>query len=81
MVRPDLWRRVAAARGRYHHPFKEATMSKSPRMWGMMLLAISLVVWGVAQFGLINVQAGGFDVHKLAACLAVGSGALLLMNR
>ena len=50
-------------------------MTKLPRAWGMTLLAIFLILWGVAQFGVINIQAGWFDVHKLAACVAIAAGA------
>ena len=54
---------------------------KFPRGLGMLLLAIFLIVWGVAQFGVINLSAGWLDVHKLAAAVAIAAGILLLLNK
>jgi hypothetical protein len=56
-------------------------MAKFPRGWGMLLLAIFLILWGVAQFGVINLSAGWLDVHKLAACVGIAAGILLLLNK
>jgi len=56
-------------------------MFKSSRGWGMLLLAIFLILWGLAQFGVLNFSAGGFDIHKLAACVGIAAGILLLLNK
>ena len=56
-------------------------MAKLPSAWSTILLAVFLILWGVAQFGVINFQAGWFDVHKLVACVAIAAGTLLLINR
>jgi hypothetical protein len=47
----------------------------------MLLLGIFLILWGVAQLGVFNVQLGWFDAHKLAAGVAIVAGVLLLLNR
>jgi hypothetical protein len=58
-----------------------AMLFKSPRGWGMLLLGIFLILWGVAQLGVIDLQLGWFDAHKLAAGVAIAAGVLLLLNR
>jgi len=54
-------------------------MIRLPSGLGMLLLAIFLIVWGILQFGLINVQA--FDLSKVVAAIAIAAGILLLLKK
>lgn len=54
-------------------------MAKSARFWGVLLLGIWLIAFGVLQLGLVTVP--WFDIHKVLAGVAIVAGALLVVSR
>jgi hypothetical protein len=52
---------------------------KSSRGWGIVLLAIWLILMGVMGLGIIDMS--GFQLNKVLAAVAIVAGILLLLNR
>jgi hypothetical protein len=54
-------------------------MAKTARFWGVLLLGIWLIAFGVLQLGLLTIP--WFDAHKALAGVAIIAGVLLVVSR